>query len=78
MRYLGHPVEIMARSFEAALAVDQEPNPIWIPPQDRPNAGLIWPTIAESRYHQQGWKQTLTAINMLWNSWYSPQKGPTS
>lgn len=69
MRYLGHPVEIMARSFEAALAFGEDRNAIWIPPEERPNAGLLWPTLAECSRHQNVWQKTLQQIKPVWQEW---------
>lgn len=65
VRYLTHPVEVMARSFEAAIGCDRPLDSVWVPHALRPNAGLMWPLLAETRHHQQAWRTTLTQLLSL-------------
>lgn len=68
---LLRPVEIMARSFEAALSSDG-PSPgrlVWVPVSMRPNAGLLWPLSPEAQFHARQWRKTLEALRPLWGLW---------
>ncbi len=61
-RYLTHPIEIMARSFEASMGCDRTLDSIWMPYSLRPNAGLMWPLLAETRFQREAWQKGLGEI----------------
>lgn len=68
---LLRPVEIMARSFEVAIAAKHHrPNGlVWVPSDLRPNAGLLWPLASEAEFQSRGWENTLKALRPLWMEW---------
>jgi hypothetical protein len=64
-QYLASPIELMARSFEAAFGPhDGGPNPVWR--VTRSTAGMVWPLPAESAYQREGWNQCLEALRPWW------------
>lgn len=68
---LLRPVEVMARSFEVAMASTNHRSGglVWIPSGSRPNAGLLWPLPSEAIFHARGWERTLRALRPLWQQW---------
>lgn len=64
-RYLTHPIEVMARSFEAAIGCDRPLDSVWTPQSLRPNAGLMWPLLAETRSQREAWLSTLSQVRTL-------------
>jgi hypothetical protein len=68
---LLQPVEVVARSFEVAMAsTNHRPGGlVWLPSEARPNAGLLWPLPSEAAFHARGWENTLRALRPLWKQW---------
>lgn len=68
---LLRPVEVIARSFEVAMAsTNHRPGGlVWLPSEVRPNAGLLWPLPSEAAFHARGWENTLRALRPLWQQW---------
>lgn len=68
---LLRPVEVLARSFEVALAaIHQRPGGlVWVPSSARPNAGMLWPLPAEAEFQAHSWANTLRALRPLWRDW---------
>jgi len=63
--YLAHPIELMARSFEAAFGPDEgEPDPVWR--VARSQAGMIWPLPGERTYQRVGWVACLAELLPWW------------
>jgi hypothetical protein len=64
-RYLANPVELMARSFEAAFGPHEgTPTPVW--QVTRSAAGMVWPLPAEQAYQREGWQTCLAALQPWW------------
>lgn len=64
-RYLSSPIEMMARSFEAAFGPhDGAPNPVW--QVTRSSAGMVWPLMAERAYQREGWIRCFEALEPWW------------
>lgn len=64
-RYLASPIELMARSFEAAFGPHEgDPNPVWL--VTRSAAGMVWPLPAEQSYQRDGWTRCLKAMEPWW------------
>lgn len=63
--YLAHPIELMARSFEAAMGPgDGVTGPVWSAMHS--SIGMIWPTPSELRHQAIGWRMAMTAIKGWW------------
>lgn len=79
---LLRPVEMMARSFEVALAAKyhRPRGLVWVPSHLRPNAGLLWPLASEAEFQSRGWENTLKALRPLWQEWrrQGESAGPSS
>lgn len=64
-RYLSSPIELMARSFEAAFGPHEGgPNPVW--QVTRAEAGMRWPLPAERAHQREGWLRCFQALTPWW------------